>query len=207
MWVYFLVLHCIGDVGVQCSPSVSRSSSDDSFETPKLKKTPLTSRLPSSDTSFANIALKRSPSKSVDKKPSITTMGKVDVKNNSDWSIKIAVPQPSSLQVASNVDFKDGNVGDVDSITYESSRNLKSETKRVLFSEPCQKFPKLGGLRSGSRVVPVCETDDCESDVVQSNAIEDVDGNQKDIEGLNLVRKQLVQIENQQSSLFDLLQV
>ncbi|KAG5522344.1 hypothetical protein RHGRI_034505 [Rhododendron griersonianum] len=283
-----------GDVGVQCSPSVSRSSSDDSFETPKLKKTPLTSRLPSSDTSFANIALKRSPSKSVDKKPSITTMGKVDVKNNSDWSIKIAVPQPSSLQVASNVDFKDGNVGVVDSITYESSRNLKSETKsvlfsepcheklhklvglrsgfhvvpvceiddcesdvvkknsdwsikiavpqpsslqvasnvdfkdgnvgvadsityessrnlksetkRVLFSEPCQKFPKLGGLRSGSRVVPVCEIDDCESDVVQSNAIEDVDGNQKDIEGLNLVRKQLVQIENQQSSLFDLLQ-
>ncbi|KAI8528427.1 hypothetical protein RHMOL_Rhmol12G0148000 [Rhododendron molle] len=284
-----------GDVGVQCSPSVSRSSSDDSFETPKLKKTPPTSRLPSSDTSFANIAQKRSPSKSVDKKPSITTMGKVDVKNNSDWSIKIAVPQPSSLQVASNVDFKDGNVGVVDSITYESSRNLisetksvlfsepcheklhklvglrsgsrvvpvceiddcesdvvkkisdwsikiavpqpsslqvasnvdfkdgnvgvadsityessrnlKSETKRVLFSEPChEKLPKIGGLRSGSRVVPVCEIDDCESDVVQSNAIEDVDGNQKDIEGLNLVRKQLVQIENQQSSLFDLLQ-
>lgn len=208
MWVYYLVLHCIGDVGVQCSPSVSRSSSDDSFETPKLKKTPPTSRLPSSDTSFANIALKRSPSKSVDKKPSITTMGKVDIKNNSDRSIKIAVPQPSSLQVASNVDFKDGNVGVVDSIMNESSRNLKSETKSVLFSEPChEKLHKLVGLRSGSRVVPVCEIDDCESDVVQSNAIEDVDGNQKDIEGLNLVRKQLVQIENQQSSLFDLLQV
>lgn len=195
------------DVGARCSPTLSRSSSDDTFETPKLKKTPPTSRPPSSDNSTATIGLKRSPSKSVDKKPSITMMGKLDVQKKSDWSIEIAVLQPSSLQVASNVDSKDGNIEVVDSITNESSRSVKSETKRVLFSETYhEKLHKFGGLRSGSRVVPYSEIDDCESDVVESNAIEDVDGNQKDVEGLNMIRKQLVQIENQQSNLFDLLQ-
>lgn len=135
-------------------------------------------------------------------------MGKLDIQKKSDWRIEIAVPQPSSSQVASNVDSEDGNIEVVDSITNESSRSMKSETKRVLFSETYhEKLHKFGDLRSRSRVVPYSEIDDCESDVVESNAIEDVDGNHKDVEGLNMIRKQLVQIENQQSNLFDLLQV
>ncbi|KAL7181770.1 hypothetical protein ACSBR1_040636 [Camellia fascicularis] len=181
------------DGGVGCSPPVSRSSCDDSFETPKPKKTAPTSRLPPSDNPFATIATKRSPSKSGDIKPSTTMFGKLDCKN-SGWNIEIVVPQPSSMKV-----------GCEDSKVNESSRNLKSETKRDLFGTTCdEKLHKFGGLRSGSRVVPFYKND--KPTVVQSNSTEDVDGNQKDVEDLNLIHKQLVQIENQQSSLLELLQ-
>ncbi|PSS28680.1 Microtubule-associated protein SPIRAL2-like, partial [Actinidia chinensis var. chinensis] len=190
------------DGGVGCSPLVSRSFCNGNFETPKPKKTTPTSRTPSSDNSCATVALERCPSKSSDKKPS-----KLDFRKKSDWNVEIAVPQPSSLQVVCEDDLKHMNIGVVGSGVNGSSRNLRSETKRVLFTKTSdEKLHKFGGLRSGSRVVPFHENDNCDSAVVQRGATEDVDINQKEVEDLNLIQKQLVQIENQQSSLLDLLQ-
>ncbi|RVX10429.1 TORTIFOLIA1-like protein 4 [Vitis vinifera] len=61
--------------------------------------------------------------------------------------------------------------------------------------------------RSGSRIVPFHENNNSESAVVDSNATEEeIYENQKDIEDLSLIRKQLIQIENQQSSMLNLLQ-
>ncbi|GFY88376.1 ARM repeat superfamily protein [Actinidia rufa] len=190
------------DGGVGCSPLVSRSFCNGNFETPKPKKTTPASRTPSSHNSCATVALERCPSKSSDKKPS-----KLDFRKKSDWNVEIAVPQPSSLQVVCEDDLKHMNIGVVGSGVNGSSRNLRSETKRVLFTKTSdEKLHKFGGLRSGSRVVPFHENDNCDSIVVQRGATEDVDINQKEVEDLNLIQKQLVQIENQQSSLLDLLQ-
>src|SRR5262249_26096982 len=66
----------------------------------------------------------------------------------------------------------------------------------------------FGGLKSGSRVVPFLEDEDCyNKDVEVSNPIDDFSENHKDDEDLSLIREQLLQIENQQSNLLDLLQV
>ncbi|KAL6970597.1 hypothetical protein U1Q18_030293 [Sarracenia purpurea var. burkii] len=87
------------DSSVGCSPSVSESLGDDSFETPKPKKTTLSSRIPSSDNSFVTFATKRSHSKSGDKKPSTTMFCKLDFKKKSDWNMHIAEPWPSFSEV------------------------------------------------------------------------------------------------------------
>ncbi|EYU26441.1 hypothetical protein ABFS82_04G164400 [Erythranthe guttata] len=77
----------------------------------------------------------------------------------------------------------------------------KPDIKRALFNDVKQK--KLGLFKGGSRVVP-CGDDG----VVFSNETGDNCRNQnrRECEDLSLIRKQLLQIENQQSSLFDLLQ-
>ncbi|XP_044493577.1 TORTIFOLIA1-like protein 4 isoform X2 [Mangifera indica] len=83
--------------------------------------------------------------------------------------------------------------------------NSRPETKRVLFSKiHSDKVCKFSSFRSGSRVVPC--PDDENSDFVASNGTEEVCDDPKDAEDLSLIRQQLLQIENQQSSLLDLLQ-
>ncbi|KAL3618009.1 hypothetical protein CASFOL_038330 [Castilleja foliolosa] len=77
---------------------------------------------------------------------------------------------------------------------------VKREVKRALFTENNEK-PKLNLFNKfGSRVVP-CGDDS----VVISNETGGV-RNQRESDELSLIRKQLLQIENQQSSLLDLLQ-
>ncbi|KNA12036.1 hypothetical protein SOVF_129490 [Spinacia oleracea] len=73
-------------------------------------------------------------------------------------------------------------------------RSSKQETKRGLFSK-----------NTGSRVMP-CSEDDYEATGTVSNTSADVCKHHKEFEDLSLIRKQLVQIENQQSSLMDILQ-
>ncbi|KAJ0257738.1 TORTIFOLIA1-like protein 4 [Hirschfeldia incana] len=78
-----------------------------------------------------------------------------------------------------------------------------------------------GGLRSGSRVAPCSDDGDDSCDSVVKNGKDDVDDpcdpvaknckdggdeSRKDSEELSLIREQLAMIENQQSSLLDLLQ-
>ncbi|KAL7153371.1 hypothetical protein ABFS83_04G164200 [Erythranthe nasuta] len=77
----------------------------------------------------------------------------------------------------------------------------KPDIKRALFNNVKQK--KLGLFKGGSRVVP-CGDDG----VVFSNETGNNCRNQnrRECEDLSLIRKQLLQIENQQSSLFNLLQ-
>ncbi|KAK6924905.1 HEAT repeat, partial [Dillenia turbinata] len=95
---------------------------------------------------------------------------------------------------------------------FEDDHNGKDNRKR--FSKPeakqvnknlDEKMQKSGGFRSGSRVAP-CSDDGPESTVVVSNYTEDIPWNHKECEELSLIRKQLLQIESQQSSLLDLLQ-
>ncbi|CAN7133826.1 unnamed protein product, partial [Brassica rapa subsp. narinosa] len=62
------------------------------------------------------------------------------------------------------------------------------------------------GLRSGSRVAPCSEDGDDSCDSVVKNGKDGVDEIRKDSEELSLIREQLAMIENQQSSLLELLQ-
>ncbi|CDP14919.1 unnamed protein product [Coffea canephora] len=75
----------------------------------------------------------------------------------------------------------------------ERNRLAKPDVKRTLFN------------KSASRVVP-CHEEISEGTVVVSNETGITLRNQKDYEDLSLIRKQLVQIEKQQSNLLDLLQ-
>lgn len=192
----------------RCFPPLSKSTQDGGFKTPQPKKTAPTNRSPpsGSDGSFANSVKKGSPLKSNDQNST-----KVDhSKKPFGWKIEIAVPSaPSSEMVR-----EDNNVGRNDFAVSDCRENKQCgnpqpETKHVVFSKTREeKLHKFGGLRSGSRVVPFDEDEKhgC-SEVVDSNVAEEVYDNPKDAEDLSLIREQLLQIENQQSSLLDLLQV
>ncbi|KAA8517510.1 hypothetical protein F0562_017860 [Nyssa sinensis] len=78
-------------------------------------------------------------------------------------------------------------------------KNRYAEVSKSEENESC--------LKSGSRMVPFLENDNCESDMVNNNVTKEVNGNHEEVEDLYSIRKQLVQIENQQSSLLDLLQL
>lgn len=89
----------------------------------------------------------------------------------------------------------------------DKNRLSKPDTRRVLFNKNSDdKMNKFAGFRSGSRVVP-CQEEKSETTVEVSNPTEGLHQNHKECEDLSLIRKQLVQIENQQSSLLELLQV
>ncbi|OVA09131.1 HEAT [Macleaya cordata] len=181
--------------------SSSRNSSTTTIESPKTRRISVpTSRSPALDSSSATTITRRSPLKSCDAKSSPALFGKLDCKKQSDFPIGIAVPQsPSFIK-------EDLNGRDQEPMEQESNVCPKLETKRVLFSKNSDdKMQKFGALKAGSRVYPVQE-DSSESNVVLSNATVDFYGNDEDTEDLSLIRKQLAQIENQQSSLFDLLQ-
>uniref|UniRef100_A0A0D3DR59 TORTIFOLIA1/SINE1-2 N-terminal domain-containing protein n=1 Tax=Brassica oleracea var. oleracea TaxID=109376 RepID=A0A0D3DR59_BRAOL len=77
-------------------------------------------------------------------------------------------------------------------------------------SEKGREDKKVGGfdcgLRSGSRVAPCSDDGDDSCDSLVKNGKDGVDESRKDSEELSLIREQLAMIENQQSSLLDLLQ-
>ncbi|XP_022856132.1 TORTIFOLIA1-like protein 4 [Olea europaea var. sylvestris] len=79
-------------------------------------------------------------------------------------------------------------------------RSLKSENRKLGTST--LDFRK----KFRSRVVPCNGSDDNVLDMAADNANECELGNQKEFEDLSLIREQLLQIENQQSSLLELLQ-
>ena len=82
----------------------------------------------------------------------------------------------------------------------------KPETKRALLNKSSEdKIQKYGRSKAGSRVVP-CSEESQDSDPV-CNVTKDLHRNDKESEELSLIRAQLVQIEKQQSSLLDLVQV
>lgn len=90
--------------------------------------------------------------------------------------------------------YRENTVGDDEGgLRRADVRPLKQETKRGLFSK-----------NPGSRVMPY-PVDDSEA-TITVNTCADVCRHHKDFEDLSLIRKQLVQIENQQSSLMDILQ-
>ncbi|XP_068647341.1 TORTIFOLIA1-like protein 4 isoform X2 [Aristolochia californica] len=126
---------------------------------------------------------------------------KVDLKKPTDWEIEIAVPHLCEDKIQSGkgrgcqvIEQRDCN------------SRVHPDVKRALFDKNCdEKTRRFGVLKSQSRVVPIYDKESPESTFVVSNVMEESQESQK-AGDLSLIRKQLVQIENQQLSLFDLLQ-
>lgn len=185
--------------GDSCYPSGSKNSRGAAFETPQFRKRPVvTSRLTPADSSSATTARKRSPLKSNEKKPNSALFRKLGNKKPSDWKVEIAVSNASG---AFEVDCKERNENIPEGRNFEKNKLTKPETKRALFSK------NVDGYKNGSRVAPCQEESPASTVVVSNNVTEDLRKNHKESEDLSLIRNQLVQIENQQSSLLDLLQV
>jgi hypothetical protein len=89
----------------------------------------------------------------------------------------------------------------------EGTVRERLEARRVLFQKTGEKgYKKLVGLKSGSRVVPYNGDADLEETAKTEDAPEEFQPAHKD-EDLSKIRMQLVQIEHQQASLLNLLQV
>ena len=160
-----------------------------------IKNTPPDSSL------IATTARKGGPLKSTDERTNPAMYGKVDQKKMVDWKVEISVPSSISSTAAGENDRNEKNAN------VSERRLAKPETKRALFSKNSdEKTLKFGGFKSGSRVAP-CYEESPQSTVVASSGTENQDSNHKEPEDLSLIRNQLVQIERQQSSLLDLLQV
>lgn len=163
-----------------------------------------TSRSPASDSSYGTTSKTEISFKSNNRKPGASILCKSADRKSSDWKVEIAVPRtPSSIGTCEvhNRTSDDAKLGEV-----ENNVNCQPEKKMVIYSKiRDDKMYKCGGFKSGSRVVPY--SDDEKSDFVPHNGIDEDFDYPKDPEDLSLIREQLLQIENQQSSLFDLLQV
>ncbi|KAI3731491.1 hypothetical protein L1987_62679 [Smallanthus sonchifolius] len=121
--------------------------------------------------------LSRSPTKSNYRKHSTPVARKMDFDHENDSKSNVSVPISAS-----------------DTVDTDESIILETE-KRVLSNK----------TRFGSRLVPFIN--DCEFDTdINGDPVEYIYGNQKEVEDLSRIQKQLVQIENQQSNLLNLLQ-
>lgn len=165
------------------------------------RPTPLTGSCASAST-----LSKRSPLKSSNRNVS-PVLRKVDHKKPSDWKVEIAISRSTLSKGTGGNDLREWNENIPQRTSNEINDVSKPETKRALFSKTSDEIlPKPSGFRSGSRVVP-CPDERTDFTLVASNTAEDHQRNHKDCEDLTLIRTQLVQIEQQQSSLLDLLQV
>lgn len=168
------------------------------------KKSILASRSTPPDSSYATTARKRTPLKGIDKKASPSMFQK---KKPLNWKVEIAVPNAASQEKVLEDDYDERDENDPKRRINEKAKLSKPETKRALFHKNSEdKGHKFGGFRSGSRVAPYQE-ESKNSTVVVSNVSEDIHKNHIECEDLSSIRHQLVQIEKQQSSLLDLLQV
>lgn len=181
------------DGGIGCFTSVTRSSAIDvGFKSSRPKK--------------ATPIMKRSPSLPVNRSYAATRQKENLPKRNQGNMTMLAAE-------ASSVDNKGPQFTPVKQSSVESEEKANSGGPDIIkhtISEKSRednKVSNFGGLRSGSRVVP-CSSDDSDScDSVAKNCKDDIDESKKDSEELSLIREQLALIENQQSSLLDLLQV
>ena len=156
---------------------------------------------------------KMSP-KNTDKNSSTPT-SKLERQKSSNWSVEITVSNsPSSKLGSKNNAAAGGGSGNIDFEENGTSGNSLFNAKRVLYNNVHdEKVNKSSNLRSGSRVVPFEEYENIQehenrgSDVTVGSSSEETFGSHKDFEDISLVRDQLRQIENQQSSLLNLLQV
>ena len=184
--------------------TVSKSSNDAGFRSPPAKKTVPTNRSPPSNGSLVTTAKKGSPQGRIERSSDTTKLTKLDHKKSPEWKIEIATPNSASSKVSQADDVVKRDFDDEESGKNERNANPVAEDKRVLFSKDRnEKAQKFGSLRSRSRVVPF---DDENYDSISNPAVE-IYESPKEAEDLNLIRAQLIQIENQQANLFDLLQV
>lgn len=189
-----------------CSPSPSKSSSDTATETPQPKKAIRSTKSLASSSSSSITSQKNSSIRFRRTKSNVTSSCKLDFRKSPDAKAKHTVSQASSLEVACE-EQKSQNLrvqGSVDSVSCSSSN---SEVKSTLFNRPPdEKFHRYGNSQFGSRVIPLFEDYNDNMDVPDENINEDALLGHREYENFCSVSKQLAHIENQQSSLLDLLQ-
>ncbi|XP_020107590.1 TORTIFOLIA1-like protein 3 [Ananas comosus] len=131
--------------------------------------------------------------------PSIRNKKHADCAKTSDWTVETAGPNTPSIEVVREEKGRGrgGEKGDIRS---------RLEARRMLFEKNREeKGNKSAGLKAGSRAVPFEENGSFESTAGGDNTSDELTAGHKDGD-ISLIRRQLVQIEKQQSSLLDLLQ-
>ncbi|KAK4376773.1 hypothetical protein RND71_003069 [Anisodus tanguticus] len=188
-----------------CSPTPSKSSSDTASETPQLKKALRPSKSLASSSSSSITSQKNSSTRFRRTKSNVTSSCKLDLRKSLDAKAKHTVSHASALEVACE-EQKSQNLRVQDSVDTVSCSSSSSEVKSTVFNRPPdEKFHRYGNSQFGSRVIPLFK-DYNNLDVADENINEDALLSNIEYENFCSVRKQLVQIENQQSSLLDLLQ-
>ncbi|XP_072977247.1 TORTIFOLIA1-like protein 5 [Typha angustifolia] len=120
---------------------------------------------------------------------------------SSDWKVEVAVLTPPVKIVTKEKLQQDWEQGGA-----ESNDTSRLKARGMLFEHKCEeKGNKLAGMKAGSREVPLQEKGRLELIAGNDSTIDEINAGHKDCE-LSLIRMQLVQIENRQSSLLDLLQ-
>ncbi|KVI06383.1 Armadillo-like helical [Cynara cardunculus var. scolymus] len=127
-------------------------------------------------------ATRRISSENSNKKAGPAMFRKLERKKNHDQKLGIAAPPPLATPLAVDDDRL-------------NNRSARSETKRALFNEIVDEE-----MHKSYHNARISSTD------VGSNFTVDIHKNHKDCEELSMIRNQLVQIETQQSNLFELLQ-
>ncbi|KAF9604325.1 hypothetical protein IFM89_005906 [Coptis chinensis] len=197
----------------ECSPSSSVSSNAVSSDSTQTKRNTIpASRSPPSNNSTRRTARKRGPMKNTNR-ISTPLFQRPDYNKNLDWKIEASVPHTSNFIMDSEDRFEERNEKIQEpemnqkvqeSEVQKNSQHPKPEDRSNFFNKNSdEKIHKVGGFSPGSRVV--LYNDECSESTV-SNDSEEHNGNLKETEDLSLIRKQLLQIENQQSILLDLLQ-
>lgn len=188
-------------------PPGSRTSLTATSGAPQIRRKSIPdnrSSLP--DDSVVTTAQKRIPLDGSHKKLGPAMFQKLDRKKPAGVKIEIATPDTPSMTAVFEEDAGSRDEKGFEKPDKVRSKFTKAEIRRALFNKNAdENMLKFGGARAGSHVVP-CHDEISESTVVVSNNTEDIHQDQKEMEDLSLIRKQLVHIENQQSSLLDLLQ-
>ncbi|KAL3751678.1 hypothetical protein ACJRO7_012499 [Eucalyptus globulus] len=180
-----------------CLPASSKSLQDTSVTTPEPKKQINRSSLSRSPSSLSkNFTKKEVPLKYSDRSSSIPST--LDQARSTGLKVQIAQPHSTPLKLDHEHDIKITESRVLETGERDDKEDTKGKVRRALFGKIADdKVAKSVASKSGSRVVPFDDLKD--SDL--SAAVRD-----EEMEDLSLILKQLAQIENQQSSLFDLLQ-
>lgn len=187
----------------QCLP---KSSVDTGFKSSQPKKTVPTNGSPPSKVSFLSTIKRESPLKRNDKNLDMGISCELDHAKCLDMELKTPDSNSCPLNMDGEYDIKRCDFEDSKPCLSQNHENPRIEIRRALFSKKSdEKVQKIGALRSGSRVVPFC--DDSPDSEVTVNSVNEACENPEEVEDLSLIREQLIQIENQQSSLLNLLQV
>lgn len=194
-WLHFYAMFCVRQhlCFVFCfPPSVGTDNASDG-RYPPITKSPIGSRSPQ--------IRKRTPMVGNENKTDVAMFRKLDRKKLSDRKIEISTPPGGSSGVLiSEKKHFDGD-GRLLTTGEEKIQLSKPAIRRSLFDKKYEN-PNHGVFKNSSLTVPCGE-----ASVVMSNETGEIYRSQQELEELSLIRKQLSQIENQQSNLLDLLQV
>ncbi|CAK9172339.1 unnamed protein product [Ilex paraguariensis] len=186
-----------------CPPGL-KISCNISSGTPQVKRNiVLADRSPLPDGSSTATTRRRSLLDSSDKRKGPAMFRKLDCKKPTGGKVKISAPHAPLRAVVGEDEPGSGDEKTQEKVDKDRNGFQKTEmTRRALFSKISdEKIHKF----CGSRVVP-CNDESSESIIVVNNVTGDLSRGHKECEDLSLIRKLLVQIENQQSNLLDLLQ-